>query len=92
MDLAQVLGITALLGLLFLIIQRAEPKKRLIVFLTFSILFALIRDWVMSRDAVKEGWVGLILAILLNFLFWVLIGRYNPVRSSDEIKVLGLDD
>lgn len=92
MDLAQVLGLTTLFGLLFLIIQRTEPKKRLIVILTFSVIFALIRDWVMSRDAVQEAWVGLGISLVLNFLFWLLIGRYNPVKPSDEMKVLGLDD
>lgn len=31
-------------------------------------------------------------ALLLNALFWLFIGRYNPPASSDEIKVLGLND
>jgi hypothetical protein len=31
-------------------------------------------------------------ALLFNLLFWVVIGRYNPPRSSADIKVLGLND
>lgn len=31
-------------------------------------------------------------ALVFNGLFWLLIGRYNPPRSSDEIRVLGLND
>jgi len=31
-------------------------------------------------------------ALVLNFIFWALIGRYNPPGSSDEIKVIGLKD
>jgi hypothetical protein len=31
-------------------------------------------------------------AILFNVMFWVFIGRYNPPGSSDDIKVLGLND
>jgi hypothetical protein len=33
-----------------------------------------------------------IAALVLNWLFWFLIGRYNPPRSSDAIKVLGMND
>lgn len=40
----------------------------------------------------REAWIALILALVLNFLFWALIGRYNPVHSSDEIQVIGMDD
>lgn len=31
-------------------------------------------------------------ALVFNFLFWFLIGRYNPPHSSDDIKVLGMND
>jgi hypothetical protein len=31
-------------------------------------------------------------AIALNVLFWLFIGRYNPPGSSDDIRVLGLND
>jgi hypothetical protein len=30
-------------------------------------------------------------AVIFNFLFWFLIGRYNPPHSSDEIIVIGRD-
>jgi hypothetical protein len=33
-----------------------------------------------------------VVALVVNFLFWLLIGRYNPVGSSEDIQVLGLDD
>jgi hypothetical protein len=36
--------------------------------------------------------LSLFTALVLNLLFWVLIGRYNPTGSSDAIKVLGMDD
>ncbi|GAB4546628.1 MAG: hypothetical protein OHK0023_06560 [Anaerolineae bacterium] len=35
---------------------------------------------------------SIVTALLLNALFWLFIGRYNPPASSDEIKVLGLND
>jgi hypothetical protein len=37
-------------------------------------------------------WVALVIALALNGLFWVFIGRYNPPGSSEEIDVIGLDD
>jgi hypothetical protein len=36
--------------------------------------------------------LSLLTALVLNLIFWVLIGRYNPPGSSDAIKVLGMDD
>ena len=42
--------------------------------------------------ALWEAVLGLLIALVLNGLFWVLIGRYNPVSSSDDIRVMGLDD
>jgi hypothetical protein len=31
-------------------------------------------------------------AVIFNLLFWMLIGRYNPPRSGDEIRVIGIND
>jgi hypothetical protein len=31
-------------------------------------------------------------ALVINLLFWALLGRYNPPGSSDAIKVYGMDD
>ena len=92
MDLGHLIGISLLLAGLFLIIQRAEAKRRILVIMTMSIVFILIRWWIVFRGVEREGWAGLFIALILNVLFWVFIGRYNPVGSSDEIKVLGLDD
>jgi len=46
-----------------------------------------------KADAIAEVtaiW-SVIGAIVVNFLFWAFFGRYNPVGSSDSIKVYGLD-
>lgn len=89
----------AILGLLsvcftflFFVFQRVESKKRRIVFLLYLVLGELIRRYVVYRGIESEATAAFILAIVLNFLFWALIGRYNPVGSSDNIKVYGLDD
>jgi len=90
------IGITALLtvvfSLIFLLIQRSERKKRLIVFLAFLLIGELIRRYTFYRGTHTEAWVALILALLINGAFWLFIGRYNPPKSSDEIQVIGLDD
>lgn len=36
--------------------------------------------------------LSLFTALVVNLLFWALIGRYNPPGSSDAIKVLGMND
>ena len=90
------IGITALLtvifSLIFFLIQRSERKRRLIVFIAFLVVGLLIRNYTVYRNVHAEAWTALILALILNGLFWLFIGRYNPPKSSDEIQVIGLDD
>jgi hypothetical protein len=84
--------LTLFLSFMLFVIQRTEPKKRRFVIFIMFIPALLLRNFVVYRDIESEGWTALFLSLVLNFLFWVLIGRYNPVKSSDEIQVLGLDD
>jgi hypothetical protein len=35
---------------------------------------------------------SLVGALVINLLYWALLGRYNPPGSSDAIKVYGMDD
>ena len=92
MKLEYLITLTILISIIVFLIQRTESGKRLIVILTMIIPAVLIRNYAVYRDAQTEGWVALGIALVLNFFFWVLIGRYNPVASSDEIRVLGMDD
>lgn len=45
-------------------------------------------------DAIALSTVNwaLIGALVINLLYWALLGRYNPPGSSDAIKVFGMDD
>ncbi len=36
--------------------------------------------------------LSLLTAVMLNIVFWVLIGRSNPPGTSDAIQVYGMDD
>jgi hypothetical protein len=80
------------LGTIFFVLQRTEAKRRRIVgFVMFLVVLVLV--WLVNiRSAWGEAVVGLIIALILNGLFYVLIGKYNPVGSSDDIHVLGMDD
>jgi hypothetical protein len=92
MNMGYLLALTLVITALLMALQRAEPKKRLTVFVILLIPAYLLRNFVLFREVVPEGWLALVIALVFNFFFWALIGRYNPVRSSDEIQVLGMDD
>lgn len=77
---------------MLLIYQRTEPKKQRLVAVGLIVIFLLVRDWVLSRDISREANIAFAGGLVFNAFFWLLIGRYNPVPSSDDIQVLGLDD
>lgn len=85
--------LTLFLSLAVLLVQRTEAKRRrLAIFLMIVVVFLTIY-WANVRELSREVTFALITALVLNFLFWLLIGRYNPVGDSDKtIQVLGLDD
>jgi uncharacterized membrane protein YjjB (DUF3815 family) len=92
MDIGLTVLLTFVFGLVFLLIQRSERRRRLIVFLAFLVVGELIRRYAFYRNVHTEVWAALIIALVLNILFWLLFGRYNPPHSSEEIQVIGLDD
>lgn len=89
-----VLLLTIIFSFLLFLIQRTEHKARFWV-ATLIIITAgiLLHNFVRYRALESEGLLALALALLLNFLYWFVIGRYNPVKNSDDtIKVIGMDD
>ena len=92
MEFGTFLLLLILIGAPLMFIQRSEPKRRLAVFLLTLIPFELIRRYIWFRDIHTEAALAIVIALLVNFFYWALIGRYNPVGSSDRIKVYGLDD
>lgn len=92
MDGGIVLLLVLSFGTVLLVIQRTEARRRRVV-MGIMFLVLLVLGWLINiRGAWGEAVVGLVIAAILNFLFYVLIGRYNPVGSSDDIHVLGMDD
>jgi len=78
---------------LLILFQRIDYKKRRIVLLTLIPVYILTFNYINYRAVQREALLALLIAALFSFLFWLLIGRYNRVKSADEtIQVLGLDD
>ena len=92
MSIGTVILLTILYGLLVLLVQRAERKRRLLVAVIRVPIGVSIHWYANIRSVGSESTTAIIAALILNFLFWVVIGRYNPVGSSDDIQVIGLDD
>jgi flagellar biosynthesis protein FliR len=76
-------------GILLILSQRIVPRHKRMFrgFIVTMAIFLMIR-----YEYHLETLLGYVLAIFLSFLFWLLIGRYNPVNDKDEIKVYGLND
>ena len=92
MDLGLFLLLLFVLSTILFIIQRTEAKRRRVVIIVMG-FFTLIVLWFVNLSQIwGEAILIFLLALFLNFLFWLLIGRYNPVGSSDSIRVLGMDD
>ena len=92
MDTGITILLTLFISFMLFVVQRVEAKRRLIVAVGMLLGGELIRRYVWYRDLHSEALVALVVALVLNGLFWLLIGRYNPVGSSDRIQVIGMDD
>lgn len=92
MDAGILLLMTLSFGLLLLLVQRAETRRRRVVAMLLLPVLGIILHYANATDHLREAFVGFVVALVLNFMFWLFVGRYNPVGSSDSIKVLGLDD
>lgn len=84
--------LTGWFGMMFLLIQRTEARRRRTV--TILMIFAGILTFIWAAGQNLSGVLvgAVITAFIFNFLFWLLIGRYNPVGSSEDIRVIRMDD
>ncbi len=93
MDWNYVLLITIAATLLGLMVQRTEPARRRLAFILAAICLLVIRHNAFLKSHLhEETLLAFVFALLLSLLFWLLIGRYNPVRSDDSVRVIGMDD
>ncbi len=78
---------------LLLVVQRSETKRRILVLIIVLLPAELMRRYVLYRGIETEALVALIVSLILTTGYWLFIGRYNPVRKSDdEIRVFRMDD
>ncbi len=93
MDWAYVALITVVAALLLMMVQRAEAKRRrMVAGLVFLALLLIRQNAFIKGDLHEETLLAFGLGLLVNTMFWLMVGRYNPVGSSDDIQVIGLDD
>lgn len=91
MDGSYVTLIAISFSVLLILSQRIEPRHR--GKLRFVIFLTVVGLWLARYNLRVEHSTGVAIALVVNFLFWLFIGRYNPVQSSeDTIKVYGMDD
>ncbi len=93
MDWGYVALISITVTLLIIMVQRAEKKRRRLV-ASFALLCLLVirHNAFLKGNLHEETLAALLIGALLSGIFWLLIGRYNPVGTADEIRVMGLDD
>jgi len=82
----------ALYSSLILLVQRAEKNRRLatLVFMAFSAW--MVSRYAAYRDLNTESDWAILGSLLINYLFWLTIGRRFPVGSSRDIQVWGMDE
>lgn len=85
--------ITIFMTLLIITIQRTAPARRRLLFAFAALCLLILRHYTLLKsDLHAETMIAFVLALLLAGVFWLLIGRYNPVKGDDEIQVMSMDD
>jgi hypothetical protein len=92
MDVGSLILLTLSFTVLFIMVQRTETKRKRLVRYVVVLLILFIAWYGNTANLQREALFGFIFAVIISFLFWLLVGRYNPVGSSDDIHVLGMDD
>lgn len=85
--------ISIIVMFLFIMIQRTKPNRRRLSFAFVVLCLLVIRHYTtLKNDLHEETLIAFALGVVLSGIFWLLIGRYNPVASDDGIRVMGMDD
>ncbi len=92
MDIGSLILLALSFTIIFILIQRSEARRRRIVLFCMLLVILLIAWYANTAGLQREALIGFFIGLALSWLFWLLVGRYNPVGSSDSIHVLGMDD
>ncbi|MEO1163463.1 MAG: hypothetical protein AAFV98_06770 [Chloroflexota bacterium] len=92
-DNSQFLLIWIVFSILWILAQRISERHQR-SFRIFIVLFAVGWLWMRFNLFPFEMIAGILLSLVTSFVFWLFIGRYNPVGNPDDegIKVYGMDD
>lgn len=77
---------------LILMVQRAEKNRRLITLFFMALAAWSVFCYSVSRESSAESNWAIYGSLLINYLFWQIIGRRYPVGSSRDIQVWGMDE
>lgn len=93
MNLRLIITLSVLLSLMLLALQRTEPRRRWITALVLLLpsVYLLYR-WAIYRGRVAETVAAVVVGLVVNVLFWLVYGRRHPPLSSDEIRVIGMEE
>jgi transketolase len=91
MNETSIIAVIFLTGII-LIVQRSERRARRMAAIFAAAVFFLMRHAAIGQGDEGIAWRALAVALVLNALFWFLIGRYNPPKQQGEITVIGMDD
>jgi len=89
MDWGYVALVAVSFGFLLILGQRIVPRHRKAM-RRFTIGLGILL--MIRYDLQFENLVGYLFALIISFLFWLLIGRYNAVSDDSGIKVYRLND
>jgi len=92
MNFGALVLLTLTITMMLLLIQRTETRRRRVVAIILAGIGLLIQRYANYRELHAEALIALILALAINLLYWAILGRYNPPGSSEDIRVLGMDD
>ena len=90
-DMGDFALLTAIYGLMLLLVQRVEANRRLVTLFILGFAGLVTRRYALFRDLDAELTWAVFASLALNYLFWVTIGRRFPPRSSMDIRVWGMD-
>lgn len=88
-------GYIALIGVAFgglLILSQRMVARHKRMFRGFIVSMAVLLMCRYDPQLQIASMIGYGIALFISFAFWLLIGRYNPSKDEEEIKVYGLND
>jgi len=93
MDTGYIALIATIVTFLMIFVQRTEKTKRRMTWGFAILCFLIIRhNAFLKSDFHAETLIAFIIGFVISGIFWLFVGKYNPVGNSDEMKVMGLDD